>query len=368
MPPPGAPRSVQHSPSSPFRDRRYEGWIEVRLIHSRRRFCLRMSSSWRDADKVRTAHPWVLPSRPTSRSDLLALGMTDHMIRTRIRTGDLVTVRHGVFLRADAWPAEPDAQQTLRAQAEQVANPLGVISHQSAALILGLPSPGFERWAELPAAITLPTGHASRVGSAVHHVGPIPRSQVLAVSEGYLVTSPARTAVDLAADLELPQALVLLDGAARLICASFVTKPRRRDYVNPACVSAALGLLIEAATTIRATRARGAIALARPCRESAAESLSAGYMHQAGIPTPSFQAEIRTAKATYFPDFLWEEQRLIGECDGAVKYTDPRAYVAEKEREQDLRDNGWRFVRWLPKEVMLRPSQVMDRIERALGM
>jgi very-short-patch-repair endonuclease len=91
-------------------------------------------------------------------------------------------------------------------------------------------------------------------------------------------------------------------------------------------------------------------------------------MHQAGIPTPSFQAEIRTAKATYFPDFLWEEQRLLGECDGAVKYSDPGAYVAEKEREQDLRDNDWRFVRWLPKEVMLHPAQVIDRIERALGL
>lgn len=104
-----------------------------------------------------------------------------------------------------------------------------------------------------------------------------------------------------------------------------------------------------------------------PCRESAAESLSAGHMHLVGIPTPRFQAEIRTARRIYFPDFLWEEQRLIGECDGAVKYTDPTAYVAEKEREQDLRDSGWRFVRWLPKEVMLRPSEVMNRIERALG-
>ena len=162
----------------------------------------------------------------------------------------------------------------------------------SYALLPGLPNPGFGRWVEFPVSITLPTGHVSKVGSAVHHVGPLPRSQVLADSDGYLVTSPARTAVDLAADLELPQALVLLDGAARPICASFVTKPLRRDYVNPTYVSAALALLCEAATTIRATRARVAISLTKPCRESAA------------------------ARATYFPDFLWEEQRLIGECEG----------------------------------------------------
>ena len=216
--------------------------------------------------------------------------------------------------------------------------------------------------------ITLPQGHSSKVRSAVHHRGPLPRNQVLPDSDGYLVTSPARTAVDLAADLDLPEALVLLDGAARLICASFVTSPPRRDYTNPTYVSAARDLLLQAAETVRATRARRAILLTRPCRESAAESLSAGYMHQAGIPTPTFQAEIRTAKGVYFPDFLWEEHRLIGECDGAVKYTDPRAYVAEKEREQDLRDNDWRFVRWLSKEIMLGQTAVMGRIARALGL
>jgi very-short-patch-repair endonuclease len=279
-----------------------------------------------------------------------------------------VTVRHGVFLRSDAWPEEPAAQQVVRARAEQVANPEGVISHQSAALILGIPSPGFERWTEFRASITLPSGHASKAGSAVHHVGPLPRSQVVAESDGYRVTSLARTAVDLAADLDLPQALVLLDGAARQICASFETDPRRRTYVNPTYIRAALDLLTDSASTVRASRARFAISLTQPCRESAAESLSAGYMHLAGIPRPSFQAEIRTARGRYFPDFLWEEQRLLGECDGAIKYTDPTAYVAEKEREQDLRDNNWRFVRWLPKEVMLHPAQVMGRIERALGL
>ena len=293
--------------------------------------------------------------------------MTDHMIRTRVRSGDLVVIRHGVFLRADAWPATADGQQAVRARAEQVANPEGVISHQSAALLLGLPSPGFDRWDHFPVSITLPAGHSSKSRATVHHVGPLPASQVVRDSDGYLVTSPARTAVDLAADLELPQALVVLDGAARLICGSFVTNARRRDFSNPGFTSAVRDLLSEAATTIRATRMRGSIPLTTPVRESAAESLSAGHMHLAGIPTPRYQAEVRTARGVYYPDFLWEEQRLIGECDGAVKYHDPGAYVAEKEREQDLRDHGWRFVRWLPKEVMLRPREVMTRIERALS-
>jgi len=57
---------------------------------------------------------------------------------------------------------------------------------------------------------------------------------------------------------------------------------------------------------------------------------------------------------------------LIGECDGAIKYTDPQSIVAEKEREQLLRDLGYRIVRWLAKEIMTRPDIVLARIERAL--
>jgi len=181
------------------------------------------------------------------------------------------------------------------------------------------------------------------------------------------VTTPARTAVDLAADLPLPEALVLLDGAARLICASLVNQVRRRDYANPQLVRAAVELLEQAATTVRATRLRPALALVNPSRESVAESLSAGHMQLSGLPTPRFQAEIRTPIGTLYPDFLWEDLKLIGECDGAIKYNDASGYVLEKEREQVLRDLGYRFVRWLAKEIMLRPDVVMERIARALA-
>jgi len=164
-----------------------------------------------------------------------------------------------------------------------------------------------------------------------------------------------------------PQALVLLDSAARLICGSLVNQVRRRDYANPQLARAAIELLEQAATTVRATRLRPALALATPSRESMAESLSAGHLHLAGLPMPLFQAEIRTPMGRLYPDFFWEELKLIGECDGAVKYDDADAYVLEKEREQTLRDMGYRFVRWLAKEIMLTPSVVMERIARALA-
>ena len=49
-----------------------------------------------------------------------------------------------------------------------------------------------------------------------------------------------------------------------------------------------------------------------------------------------------------------------------VKYQDTSEYVREKEREQVLRDLGFRVVRWLGKEILMRPDVVMARIAHAL--
>ncbi len=317
---------------------------------------------------MRTPTPWILPDQPTARAELLGAGVTDRMVRTRLASGDLVQVRRGVYVRAAAWPSEPRGQHIVATRAELTLHTTAVASHQSAALALGLPTPGFGSWEDLPVSVTFPVpANSARSGAAIHHTGPLPPGQVQRHQEGYLVTTPARTAVDLAADLPLPEALVLLDSAARLICASMVNEIRRRDYANPQLVRLAVSLLQEAATTVRATRLRPAIALVNPCRESMAESLSAGHLHLSGLPTPLFQAEIRTPRGRVYPDLLWEDLRLIGECDGAMKYDTRDAYVLEKEREQMLRDLGYRFVRWLAKEIMLEPAVVMDRIARALA-
>ena len=289
------------------------------------------------------------------------------MIRTGLATGTLTAVRHGVVVAAEHWPADPVGQHLVRARAELAANPGAVISHQSAALVWSLPTPGFSPWTDLPVAVSLPpSGHAFHTGTAVHHLIDLPLEQVRRDRLGYPVTSPARTAVDLAVGLELPGALAVLDGAARVICASMVPSIRRRAYNNPQLVRAAVEVLRAAAETVRGTRLSRALAVVCPGRESAPESVSAGHIIASGLPVPAFQAEITTPFGTFFADCLWEEQRLIGECDGAVKYGDPEAYVNEKRREQVLRDVGYAFVRWEARESVLRPDRMLDRIERAL--
>ena len=318
---------------------------------------------------MRTPHPWILPTQPATRALLVASGASVAMIETRLRCGDLIRLRQGVYLAAAAWPDDPAAQHLMLARAELVMNPLAVMSHASAAIAWGLPSPGFGAWHLAPVSVTVPagSGRRSRRTRADHHVMRLPAAQVTRDAEGYPLTTVARTAVDLAEGLELPGQLVLLDAASRLLCASMVTRPRRSDYANQRLAEAARDQLRAAA----AGRHRGlpfAIDRADPARESPAESLSAGHFELAGLPRPVCQPRVETHLGIVYPDFWWPEQNLIGECDGAVKYNDANAYAMEKEREQALRDLGHGVVRWLAKEIMARPQVVVDRVSRDLGL
>lgn len=316
-----------------------------------------------------TTKVWTLPDNPV-RARELERAVGRKALATQLRRGALVQVRRGVYVSSSAWSDDPLVQHLLRARAEVAANPDAVISHQSAAATWLLPAPTATGWTDLPVSITLPAGYSyrsSRSSTGIHHVAALPPVDLTRDDAGVPITTVQRTAIDLAAGLSLPESLVILDSAARLICAGFVGSIRRRDYVNPAFVSTIRNQLLATACTHRHSGLADAIGLCEPCRESAAESLSAGHFHCAGLPAPVFQASIRTPIGIFYPDCLWAEQRVIGECDGAVKYADPDAFVREKQREQALRDQGYRVVRWLAKRIPLSPAGVVDRVGRALG-
>ena len=255
---------------------------------------------------MRPSRPWLLPAQPVTRAMLLASGITRSMVDTQVRAGRLLAVRHGVYVSADAWADDPRTRHVALGHAEQAANPGAVLSHQSAAVVWGLPSPTFQDWHELEVCVTLPPcQHGSHRGPARHRLRVLQPDDVVRDAEGYDVTSIPRTATDLAAGRALPEALVVLDGAARLILA--------------------------------------------------------------GLPAPELQGRLVTARGTFYPDFHWAEHRVIGEVDGAVKYEAAEAFVAEKQREQVLRDLGYTVVRWLAREIMLTPEVVVARVSRALG-
>ncbi|HSN12519.1 MAG TPA: DUF559 domain-containing protein [Propionibacteriaceae bacterium] len=316
-----------------------------------------------------TPKPWTLPTQPVTRSLLLASGITEAMIRTQVTLGRLMHLRTGVFLSSEAWPDTPAEQHLARAHAEQVANPDAVISHQSAAVVWGLPTPGFDPWHESPVSLTRPgrSSHRSHSTTAEWHSGELRAVCVTRDKDGYPVTSLARTAVDLSVGRPLAESLVVLDAAGRLLVDSFMGgNARRGDYANARLVRAVRESFALAAPPRKLAPLHATLDLVEPCRESAAESLTAGHLHIAGVPMPQFQARLVSPMGSLYPDAYWPEANLVGECDGAVKYRDAQAFVNEKEREQVLRDLGYRVVRWLAKEVMTRPWDVVARIKRAL--
>lgn len=318
---------------------------------------------------MRTPRPWALPSEPTPLSALAGQGVTRRMIATQLAAGRLVRVRQSVFLGAEHWPADAAGQHLVRARAETVIHPEAAISHASAALIWELPTPTLSTWADDSVTLTLPRGgqYRSRPGPVTYQVGPLPAGHLTRDRSGYRVTTIARTAIDLVHGLDVPEALVVLDAAARRICASYVTKARRSDYSNARHRNRAVEELEEVAQICGVDGLAEALKLVEPARESPAESLTAGHIHLAGIPQPLYQVAVRAPTGTLYPDCLWAEEHLIGECDGAEKYADKDSSVHEKEREHTLRDLGFRIVRWLAKEIMLRPDLVMERIARELA-
>ncbi|MGV8908018.1 MAG: DUF559 domain-containing protein [Propionicimonas sp.] len=316
---------------------------------------------------MRTPRPWLLPTRPTTRAQLTAAGVTKAMLATQLKSGRLLRLRHDVYLAASEWPDDPVGQHLALVRAESVATPGAAISHESAALVWGLPSPGFRDWEDSPVSLTVASGgRHRRLEGAIHHLGPLPSPHLSTDTLGYTVTSPARTAIDLAKGRPLPEALVLLDATARLTVTAFVVSPTRATYRNPRLVQAVRELLTHTAEVRGIASLKVAIGLADPCRESAVESLSAGHIFQAGLPMPVFQERIQTRRGVFYPDCYWPEQGVIGEVDGAVKYRQADAFVKEKEREQILRDHGYRVVRWLGKEIMATPQVVVERINRKL--
>ena len=125
---------------------------------------------------------------------------------------------------------------------------------------------------------------------------------------------------------------------------------------------------VEAARGSRGCR-RAATALAHldPARETPLESDSWAYFLQHQIPLPEMQVELRSGSGRFIArvDFWWRHARLVGECDGRLKYRTPEDVYAEKRREDEIREQGCRVLRWGAGD--LRGPHLAARLRRALA-
>lgn len=269
-------------------------------------------------------------------------------VRRLVRDDSLVRLRRGVLVGAchvDRAKSDPRLRHKLQLRAQLLAFPECVATHESAAIDLDLPLfavPSEPRIARAKG--------AWRGGSNIRvRIAPLPELHVFEQGGIRLTTLP-RTAVDLARTLAFAESVVALDAVRRTCDAEHLAQ-----------------VVDECAQWFDVGKARLAIEFADPRSESALESLSRAFFHEHHVPPPRIQAEVRGASGRlYRVDFLWDEWRLIGEADGAQKYADRESLLAEKRREDDLREAGYWFVRWTYAAIVGRTAETIERVMRRL--
>lgn len=317
---------------------------------------------------------WTPPSTPFTLANVAPLGVTASAIRWAEQAGSITRLTHGVFVASGAVPQDPVARHLQLALAMQMRNPAAIASHHTAALAWDLDLDDPDAAAAAPPSFILPAELGLRSKSREDlklAVRDLPNAQRTTHPSGLFLTTPARSAVDVAATGGLSEALITLDAAARLELRRRVGERRiRTAYANERSLaesSAKLGQASRSAATLRTRRwLAEVVPLADPRRESAAESLSYALFLQAGLPLPEMQARISTPDGEVFPDFLWPAAMVIGEADGALKYTVPEDLVREKRRQEVLEQMGFLVVRWMYSELRQRPGSVIARIAAAL--
>ena len=147
------------------------------------------------------------------------------------------------------------------------------------------------------------------------------------------MTTPTRTWLDVARTRPLADALALGDAAARAGLESIEALRR------------GVGLLSGMRGCRMATLAAEHVS---PLRETPLESGSWAYLVRHRIALPRMQVSFVDGVGRFIGrvDFFWEAARIVGECDGLVKYDTREVLYAEKRREDDLRALGLRVVRW----------------------
>jgi very-short-patch-repair endonuclease len=97
-------------------------------------------------------------------------------------------------------------------------------------------------------------------------------------------------------------------------------------------------------------------------------------LHRWNLPPSALQLEVRSAAGGLVGrcDFAWEQQRLVGEFDGRIKYGrllrqgqhPGDAVFEEKRREDAIRDEGWGVLRWVWSDLQV-PHRLAARVRRA---
>lgn len=276
---------------------------------------------------------------------LLACGLTSDAITVRTRRCTLHRVYRGIYS-----VVHPDAL-TLHGRltaAVLACGPGAVLSHHAAAAWWELVA-----WDGRDPEVTVPRDGGRRIdGIRVHRSRCLDGRDVWTRS-AIRITSPARTALDVAAQLRrsaLRRMLRQAQAEGRL----------------------SVGQLRDAHS--RAAHHAGARALLAviddgpmPTR-SAAEDLLLDLVGDAGLPVPEVNPLLSLGRSAVMPDVLWRARRLVVEVDGARFHSSAIAQREDARRQAVLEAHGYRVLRVTYEQLTREPEQTTARITHALGL
>lgn len=222
----------------------------------------------------------------------------------------------------------------------------GVLAGYSAAQLVGADCAP----RNAPAEVLVPVFVRKHPGLMIHY-GPAPDA-VLTVADGCRLTTPLRTAWDLARRLPLVEAVVAVDALAR-----------------------SGGFVPETLLDLRATHpgAKGSrrlgevVRLADPRAESPPETRLRVALVRAGLPAPEVQYRVEDEYGFVLArlDLAYPEAKLAIEYDGAA-HLDPRRTIRDRERDAILAGYGWQTRRLGSHDLDALP-QTIERIRNLLA-
>ncbi|MBC7725714.1 MAG: hypothetical protein H7146_13375 [Burkholderiaceae bacterium] len=270
-------------------------------------------------------------------------GMDSRLLRRSYAVGDLVRVARGVYIEARRWrDLAAVGRHCVLIAASVDRDGDTVLSHHSAAALWGIPILG--AW---PTRVqsTMPRSGGGRSGVAVaRHDGVV--DDPLRAPSGYLVTSVARTVIDIARTAGFAAGVVAMDHAIHVDSRTGFSRATREE----------IEAVARRMMPFRGSRLVGAVmGFANGLSDSPGESLSRVQIMRLGFPAPVLQHVFRDAFGRIIVDFWWPDFNLAGEFDGVAKYhrveylagrTVETVVTEEKHREDRLRRLGPRVARW----------------------
>jgi hypothetical protein len=251
-----------------------------------------------------------------ARRQLLALGVSRGAIEHELRIGTLVTRHCGVYCQA---PARQDAQ-ALIAGAVLAGGPTAVASHASAGWLWGF-LPRYDP----PPDISLPTGDRRPRHILAHRCRSL-RPRDVTRQRGVPTTTPARTALDLAAQLSRKRLTRLVNDQFRegYLKAAALQDVLARNPMHPG--TKLLRRFVEDPTN--------------PTR-SWFEDVFPRFAQKYGLPEFELNAWVNGREV----DVLFRKERVIVELDGRHYHMDEEAFESDRERDAENLKHGHLTVR-----------------------